>query len=193
MDPEDEEEKKKKKVIGIDPGHGDQHKKNKQVDPGAVSGETYEKDAVLTMANAATEALQDAGYSVTQTRTGDVKVDAERLQWRIDMTKDSSMFVSIHTNSSVNENANGVLVLHNAQGTDLAEAISGSIDAFSNNSGIQQNNSLFVLRKFSGPAVLIEAGYLSNKADREVITNQGVKIGKQIGAGIIRYIDRERK
>ncbi|MBN1546569.1 MAG: N-acetylmuramoyl-L-alanine amidase [Syntrophaceae bacterium] len=50
-----------------------------------------------------------------------------------------------------------------------------------------------VLRKFSGPAVLIEAGYLSNKADREVITNQGVKIGKQIGAGIIRYIDRERK
>ena len=35
---------------------------------------------------------------------------------------------------------------------------------------------VFVLRKFSGPAVPIEAGYLSNKADREVITNQGVKI-----------------
>ena len=38
----DEEEKKKKTTI--DPGHGDHHDSNSQIDPGAVNGDDLEKD-----------------------------------------------------------------------------------------------------------------------------------------------------
>ena len=68
--------------VGIDPGHGDKNRRNKQVDPGAVDGDQYEKDYALSVANEVTAALRAQKVDVFQTRSGDITVDGAAVIWR---------------------------------------------------------------------------------------------------------------
>jgi len=101
----------------------------------------------------------------------------------------SQVFVNIHVNFSTNKVASGFLVLFNKKGISLANSISNFVDEFPNNLGTKdKSNSLFVLRKFKGPAVLIEGGFISNDRDRAIMLNRSSKIGQQIAEGIIKFL-----
>ena len=180
-------------TIAVDPGHGDHNNKNSQVDPGAVNGKDYEKDIVLNISNAVIEALKSKGYGVVQTRTGDVEAAGTKLQWRIDQMSGTNVMVSVHVNSNESARANGFSVcykLGDATGKKLAQAISSSNTKFSNK-GLSARSDLYVLNKFKGTAVLVEAGFISNAQDLSVMKGSSLEIGKEIAAGIISYMENK--
>jgi RHS repeat-associated protein len=196
MGPEDEVEKdeeKKKKKLAVDPGHGDHNDKNSKVDPGAVNGDDYEKDIVLNISNTVTEKLEEEGYTVTQTRDDDVEDAGEKLKWRIDNAGDSEIFVSIHTNAFTKESSNGFQVCYKS-GDDnskkLAQSIQGENTLFTDR-GVKARSNLYVLNKFKGTSVLVEAGFISNKSDLNILKTKRSEVGQQIATGIINYLKED--
>jgi len=181
------EQQQSQQTVAVDPGHGDQYQGSTQVDPGASGGGLQEKNLTLAISNGVSAALGKNGVPVIQTRTGDVQNAGVRLQWRIDATTGASILVSIHIDSAPqNPAANGMTVHHNSKGKALAESISKSNTILSNR-GTKQSN-FFLLRHFQGPAVLVEAGFISNASDRAILQKQSAQIGARIAAGIMNYL-----
>ena len=50
-----------------------------------------------------------------------------------------------------------------------------------------------VLNKFEGTAVLVEAGFISNESDRNIMTTQAAQIGTEIAKGIMNYLNNKIK
>ena len=183
---------KEKEKVAIDPGHGDHNDKNKQVDPGAVNGTDYEKDIALNISNEVKKELEVKGYIIIMTRTGDVDNAGNKLQWRIDKAVGTDIFVSIHTNSVSSSTANGFSVCYKSGDTNsksLAQSIQDQNTLFTNR-GISERNNLYVLNKYSGTAVLVEVGFISNASDLNLMKNNTSDIGKQIATGIINYLNQ---
>jgi len=186
-----------KKKVAIDPGHGDQHNSNSQIDPGAVVGTHYEKDYALEISNAIKSHLDAMGVNNMMTRTSDIKVNGKRIRWRLKKADGTDIFVSIHLNAS-GSSASGFMVLYqnnSPQGKGLAQNIVNeqrTMNLFGN--GLKNvpsggKGSLGVLRGFKGEAsVLIEVGFLTNTQDRTTISNNYNQIGKEIATGIYKYI-----
>ena len=101
-------------------------------------------------------------------------------------------FISLHCNASVNTSASGsevyvysdtspayplgedVLVgLHNATGLP--------------NRGVRVNPSLYVLRKTTMPALLVEMGYLTNPVDAELLSTDPQSFARGIYNGMLNY------
>lgn len=93
------------KTIVIDAGHGGK-------DPGAIakSGLT-EKGLNLTVAKLIKEALEERGFKVILTRSGDIFLS---LQERVDIAKrhNADLFISVHTNSNRRRLVRGVEVYY---------------------------------------------------------------------------------
>lgn len=95
--------KKAKKIIVLDPGHGGK-------DPGAISRSgKYEKHITLAMAKETQEYLEDAGYKVVLTRSGDKAIPLRR-RYEIAHEADGDLFISIHADSAKNKSARGLSV-----------------------------------------------------------------------------------
>lgn len=88
-------------VVVIDPGHGGE-------DPGALGpAGTKEKTVVLSIAHKLCQALnQKPGYKAFLTREKDYFVPL-RKRWQIAKEYDADLFISIHTNGSLNRNKQG--------------------------------------------------------------------------------------
>lgn len=183
-------EEKNKIKIAIDPGHGDHNDRNKQIDPGAVNGEIYEKDIALHISTALKNALADDNKEIILTRDGDIENAGKKLEWRIDAAKGMDIFISIHINSSSNSLAKGFSVcykLGNEKSKDLANEISKTNSLFKSR-GLDPRTDLYVLNRFSGISVLIEAGFISNKEDLDIMTTKADTIGSEIAAGVNNYL-----
>lgn len=181
-----------KKIIVIDPGHGDHHDSNKQVDPGSVNGTNYEKDIVLKIGNAAASKIKLEGYEVIQTRVGDIKNAGKRIKWRLDKAKGADLFISIHINSINNASARGFEVFYK-KGSEKSKSLAESIRAQNHlfqDRGISVGNFYKVLNGFPEIAVLIEAGFISNSEDLKILTSKANEIGEQIAKGIIDYLKK---
>ena len=92
-----------KKIVVIDAGHGGK-------DPGALGGNTYEKDVNLAAAKALRDALIKTGrYTVIMTRDTDSFVDlAARV--RIARSADADLFISLHSDAGGNGNTSGASI-----------------------------------------------------------------------------------
>ena len=92
-------------IIGIDPGHGGS-------DPGAVGkGDLREADINLAVAKEMYAQLTFLGFEPILTRISDERVS---LHDRVTLCKDCHVFVSLHCNGSVLQNAHGFEVLYPA-------------------------------------------------------------------------------
>ena len=47
-----------------------------------------------------------------------------------------------------------------------------------------------VLNGFSGTAVLVEAGFISNSGDLNILKTQSTEVGNQIATGIINFLKK---
>jgi N-acetylmuramoyl-L-alanine amidase len=182
--------------IGIDPGHGDKPTGKKYLDPGSLSqdGDWKEKDLALALANETTKELKKSGVEVIQTREGDVIDPGIRLVWRLAKAQEAGadIYVSIHVNSSVNADASGLTVYYNERGRSLAESIVAENTVFS--VGLEPTKkSPYYINSFEGPAVLVEAGFITNQSDRNKLMNQTPKIGQEIAEGITSYLKKKEQ
>ena len=101
--------------------------------------------------------------------------------------------MSIHTNASVNPNANGAEVLiYSISSTgayNLAEDIITNLTEVTGlrNRGIIERPGLYVLRRTAMPAVLVELGFITNPGDAELMANSPRLFALGIYRGILEY------
>jgi len=168
-------------TVCLDPGHGGR-------DAGAVRQGVQEKDLTLAIARAAGDALQSR-HRVVLTRTADLTLPLPDRRSIADRAR-ADLFVSIHVNASTSPRAGGVEVFvgrsPHARSMLLAAAILRAVVArFPQrpNRGIRQRG-LGVLRQ-PRPAVLVECFFLSNPAERALLTRPSVQaaLGRAIVSG----------
>jgi len=194
-----------KKLIVIDAGHGGR-------DPGAVADNdpgpkvdlVEEEDINLAVALAAQRALVTAGFDVALTRSDDThpsNIQRVHLSNRLGAVA----YVAVHCNASLNPAAHGWEVLYGngcRGGQALAEQLAKALEIELPISarpravlseaevGRGTNWRLRVLHETLCGAALIEAGFLTNPADRAfLITGAGQRrIAEAIAEGVALYL-----
>ena len=155
--------------ILIDPGHGGH-------DAGALGKASREKELNLLLASEIRAALNQAGFQTVMTRDRDVFIP---LRDRVKLVKKykADLFVSVHHNSSkIRPDASGIECFAyrspRPEDTLLAASVqqalvraTGCVDR-----GVKFAR-LAVLRENPVPAVLIEAGFISNQTDEKFLTD----------------------
>ena len=173
--------------IVIDPGHSG------PVEPGACAGNVRECDVVLAIAKLLAEQLDERGHEVLLTRTGDIESDGLSFRAELANANQADLFVSIHVNSAVNPAAHGTEVYHypwSEEGQKLSGMIQPRLveELKTADRGVKEAN-FQVLRETECPAVLVEVAFISNEADRQLLTAYACQLGAAmaIAAGIESY------
>ena len=183
----------KREVIIVDAGHGGK-------DAGASSKkEGYEeKELTLQTAFLIVDQLKQLGYTTIMTRKQDNYIPLE-TRAEIANVVNADLFVSIHYNYSVSKEAEGIEIFYykegktplssrvtqsKALGQEVLKKIVKSTGAESR--GVKQAN-FAVVRETKMPAILIEAGFLSNPNERARIHDQ--KYRQSLAQGIAQGID----
>jgi N-acetylmuramoyl-L-alanine amidase len=144
-------------TVVIDPGHGGK-------DSGAARNHLQEKNLALDVALRLRPKLEAAGLKTVMTRSTDVFIP---LNTRADISNshEGVFFISIHFNDSPARAIHGATVYyHTAMTAPMAESIANSLGAITFDRGILTAN-FRVLRKNRYPAVLVECGFVSNRAE----------------------------
>lgn len=183
----------KGKIIVIDPGHGGS-------DPGAIGKNKYrEKDANLAVAQKLAAQLRQKGATVHLTRTTDIDVqgadatDKQDLQFRVDVGTNAKadIFVSIHSNSSVNRDVVGTSVWYyqkNSMDALLASSIQKRIVESTNLSDLGTRQAgFYVVKNSKMPAVLVEMAFISNEREEKLLASNWFQ--NKMVYGIVAGID----
>ncbi len=197
-------------TVVLDPGHGGH-------DRGAISKFGFEKDFALDVALRSRKLLEQQGYKVVMTRSTDVFIPLEKRP-AVANNIANSIFVSIHFNSS-NSNADargfeifsmaprGAPVTNDSQPSerDLREEPGNALDLPSSALACSVFHALLghvpmidrgikharfaVLRHCTVPAVLVECGFVSNKAESTLISSSAWRshVAEAIVDGVENY------
>lgn len=193
-------------TIVIDAGHGGN-------DVGASAGGLEEKTLTLDIARRVKTALESYNFPVVMTRTDDRYVP---LAARVAIANriENALFVSIHLNSHSSSSIGGVETFY-TEGkerppddwtwvgffnrkpeplSDTGETLAGFIQASMvtktdlRNRGIK-SRSLYVTHNTFRPAVLIEAGFISNSIEAALFRNADYRqrVAAAIAEGVLSY------
>ena len=177
--------KVKNKVIIIDPGHGGN-------DTGATRGNVEEKDLTLSIATKVQEELNDMGFkNVIMTRSTDKTLS---LSERVDIANNNNadIFVSIHINSSVKSEINGIEThYYSDNGYNVAKMLHKELteNISATDRGLFKSK-FYVINHTEAPAVLLELGFISNEQERSMLTSKRRQnaSAKAIAEGIYNYL-----
>lgn len=184
---------KKQEIIMIDPGHGGK-------DLGTSNKKNGYEEKKLTLATAllVSNHLNKLGYRTLLTRRDDAFVS---LGGRAEIAnnKEADLFVSIHYNHSSSEEAHGIEVYYYKENKtpsskrillskDLGQEVLKEVivQTGAKSRGVKQAN-FAVIRETDMPAILIEAGFLSNGGERTKIKDP--KYMQSLALGIAKGID----
>jgi len=148
------------KTVVVDAGHGGK-------DTGAYR--RYggaEKIATLDVAKRLERKLRESELNTVMTRTSDVFIPLDE-RVRVENSQKSAIFVSIHFNDSRRRGIHGFeTYYHSSNAVELASRIQEKLMTIphSANRGVHPAN-FRVLRLANYPAVLVECGFLSNRAE----------------------------
>ncbi|MBQ8289284.1 MAG: N-acetylmuramoyl-L-alanine amidase [Clostridia bacterium] len=105
----------------------------------------------------------------------------------------ADLFLSLHTNASVNTSANGSECLIYSTSSTVAYEVSEDILSEMTlitglrNRGIVERPGLYVLRRTQMPAVVVEMGFITNPSDRELLVNSPNLFASGIYRGVLKY------
>ncbi|MBR4973402.1 MAG: N-acetylmuramoyl-L-alanine amidase, partial [Clostridia bacterium] len=172
--------------IILDAGHGG-------FDGGAVANDgTVEKDINLNITLTLEKMLEQSGFEVVMTRTDDSSTESNSndkiakkkksdLNNRLELMKkyDDAVFVSIHLNKFTTSAARGSQIFYSSKvesSKNLADSIQNSIVEKIQPENTRVNkkstSSTYILHNATVPAVIVECGFLSNKAELELLKNE---------------------
>lgn len=187
---------KRGQLIVIDPGHGGEDAGTKSL----TKPFYQEKFLTLSTARMVRDYLKQLGYETEMTRDEDVFIP---LVTRASKANDASpvLFVSVHFNSAPSREAHGVEVFFYQSEEDtsrtkssknLAAVILDEViqSTQAKSRGVKKGN-FAVIRETKMPAVLVEAGFLTNQEEMAKIKDPAYM--KRIALGIAKGIDRYLK
>ena len=172
------------KRIVIDAGHGGK-------DPGAVNSSKHESIAALAIAKKVGTQLKNKGFSVKYTRSTDKYMSlSERC--KISNEYGADAFISIHLNAAANREANGIETWRYANVGDttrkLAKEVQTELIAATGarDRGVKTSTTFYVLKHTKAPAVLVEAGFISNNDEAKLLfaSKYQTKIAQAIVKGV---------
>ena len=158
--------------ICIDPGHT-YGLNGIGGDPGAINKELGIKESVIALEIATTlgQFLKGDGYDILFTRTTGRADLTLKKRCEIANRNKCDLFLSIHLNSFSDSSAHGIETLvYSTKGGKayqyawciLHEMI---LQTSAKDRGVKERKDLYVLKHTVMPAVLIETGFISNKAE----------------------------
>lgn len=183
---------KPSKIIVIDPGHGG---KDDGCNPKALA---QEKELTLETAKLVQRHLKQLGYKVVMTRSSDIFIPLDE-RTAIANEFNCDLFLSVHFNSAKNAKAQGIEVYYCDQASNrskLSKSLAKSVldrivtSTEAKSRGVKTAD-FRVIRETSMPAVLVEAGFLSNSEERKRC--QDPIYQNAIAWGIARGIDEYLK
>ena len=176
------------KIIVIDAGHGGE-------DKGHIAGRNNEKDVTLDILLLLQEKFKDSEIKVYFTRTDDAQVDNEK---RIQLANsvDADMLISLHTSYSDDVTMYGVTTIYNGDyfiqnfgSVQLADKLEQAVAIYTGanaNGLIEATEEDFLVKEAKIPAAQINIGYLSNEAEKALLTEEEYQ--KLIAEGIYQAI-----
>ncbi|WP_010632302.1 N-acetylmuramoyl-L-alanine amidase CwlD [Sporolactobacillus vineae] len=191
------------RVIVVDAGHGGP-------DGGAVGGDTVEKALNLAIARNLRDYLQESGALVVMTRDSDEDLADEDYTGRHktqDLLRRADLIEKAHPDAviSVHMNAIPSTRWHGAQtffypksveNERFARLIQDAIRKTLNNTDryAKPIGHVYILKKASPPAALVEVGFLSNPDERSMLVKESYqkKVAAAISVGILRYFTSEK-
>lgn len=105
----------------------------------------------------------------------------------------ADLFLSLHTNASLNERATGSEALIYSRSSSVALGVAENILDELNlvtglrNRGVIERPGLYVLRRTNMPAVLVEMGFITNPTDAELMAYSPELFARGIYRGIMNY------
>ena len=193
-------------IITIDPGHGGE-------DYGVHPSETtLEKDFNARISGLVRDRLRDTSFSGEMTRSRDINLSLDQRSSIANLNR-SRAFISIHSGASAGTEASGPVVYvhgyssaspkkgelrpwiegqrdHLVQSRKLAGLLQSQLNAvFGVENGVREA-PLAILAPIMGPAVLVEAGFLTNQSDLDRLQDpefQG-RLADAITAALMRFL-----
>ncbi|MBA4699950.1 MAG: N-acetylmuramoyl-L-alanine amidase [Ruminococcus sp.] len=167
---------KEKQVVVVDAGHGG-------FDSGKVGvNQALEKDLNLQIANKVKTMLEKQGIKVIMTRKDEnslasSKVEDMKTRVSIINQEKPSLAVSIHQNSYTQESIHGAQVFyftHSKEGEKSAKVMQEALLAADpeNTRQAKANDTYYMLKKTNSPVIIVECGFLSNKAEADKLTTE---------------------
>ena len=173
--------------IVIDAGHGGH-------DPGTIStGGIQEKGINLAVATRVARLLQQRGGDVAMTRQDDRFIELEERA-NFANRRNADLFVSIHSDSHPDRGRQGFTIYVARSASSEAYRAAGEINQAMAATGCESHGireaDYKVLVNTSGPAVLVELGYLSNPQDTARLRNPTWqnRLAQAIATGILNYV-----
>ena len=171
--------------ILIDPGHGGE-------DGGASVGDTLEKDLNLEISGCLSELYALFGIRSEMTRTEDImlydrfddledyrgKKKTYDLRCRLRLAEESgaALYVGVHMNQFPKESSRGLQVYYSPNTDESARAaqITQSyakkyLDPNNSRETKKATSAIYILKRITMPAVLVECGFLSNNEERALL------------------------
>lgn len=192
-------EDNEKKFIVIDPGHGG-------IDGGgmSVSG-VYEKEINLSISYYLKTYLENCGYNVVLTRSGDYDLASkgsnnrkkEDISKRVDIINNENtiLFISIHCNIYSDESIRGAQTFYNStyeENKILSNKIQNRLCNILKNTNRKEKSitDKYLIDKSIKTGCLIEVGFLSNKEEFNLLVNPAYqdKIAYSIYIGIMEFL-----
>lgn len=192
------------KIIVIDPGHGGPYR-------GASHGGVHEKTLTLQFSQKLARRLEALGNRVILTRTGDYTLDSDlredlRRRAVIADEQGADLFISIHCNALGTRTPPSGTETYYRQNRWDSFAFAGAIHekvikgTGMTCRGVRPDSQLFkgrglaVLRQSSVPAILIETGYMDNRADLQRLVNPDFqeKFAAALVEGLRFYVEGTR-
>jgi len=186
------------KVIYIDAGHGGK-------DPGAISGNIYEKDINLEISFKLQEVLEKNGAIVYMTRYGDYDLSGNNanlrkrsdLSRRVKIINESSadMYISIHLNALSSSSWSGAQVFYddiNEENEKIAKIMQEQFKSdLKTNRNYKKITDRYMYERVNVKGVLIEAGFITNSNERYLLKqdNYQEKIVNSTCKAIIKYFE----
>ncbi|MCI9539569.1 MAG: N-acetylmuramoyl-L-alanine amidase [Lachnospiraceae bacterium] len=182
--------------IYVDQGHNPAG----NVNAGAVGNGLNEGDITYNVGAYLADLLDaDNRFLVRTSRNTPTEVlgtsNASSLAIRVRQANEwpADYFISIHANASTNPAANGsemYVYKENSTAATLAEYILDAMVTLvgTRDNGVRTNPSLYVLRRTSMPAVLVELAYITNAQDAEKLRYDQYNFAYSIYIGLLRYL-----
>ena len=166
-------------TIVIDPGHGG-------IDSGATYHQIDEKDVTLEIAAKLAAFLEQNGANVVLTRDADIDYYTKgRGGKRNDLLErikrvngaNGDVFLSIHCNAYKSADLSGAQVFYNPKlpvNKMLADSLQQVLKEFppGNKRQAKEDSHILLLNEINIPGGLIETGYLTNKAEASLLTEE---------------------